>query len=449
MNSSKKTSTAGWPEVNRREILFTSAAAFAFASRGRSQAASSRAFEISGNRRFVVDKDGKPFLLQGDAAWSLIAGLTREDAEFYLENRSAKGFNTILVNLIEHQFAKDAPSNAYGQAPFRNRNDWTTPNEKYFAHADWVIRRAAKNGLTVLLAPVYLGYPGTEEGFIREVLANGPERLLRYGRFLGERYKDFDNIIWVMGGDRDPAGAREDVDAIALGIREHDERHLFTAHCHPDSVPAEQYPGPWLDLGNTYTYQIVHSRLLADYNRKPVRPTFLIETTYEGEHNASELQIRRQAYWAVLCGGFGHVMGNLPVWRFGAGWKSALDLPGSQAMEHWGKLFRSRRWFDLVPDQRHTLVTSGLGEFNGLDYLAAASTPDGRLVMAYMPSERTFTVDLGYMPAGKVRAWWFNPRNGTQVSPSEISAKGVRAFTPPAAGDWVFVLDDGSGAYPA
>jgi hypothetical protein len=141
-------------------------------------------------------------------------------------------------------------------------------------------------------------------------------------------------------------------------------------------------------------------------------------------------------------------MGNLPVWRFGDGWKRALDLPGSQAMEHWGKLFRSRRWFDLVPDQRHTVVTSGLGEFNGLDYLAAASTPDGRLVMAYLPSERTFTVDLGNMPADRLRAWWFNPRDGTPVSPSEISAQGMREFTPPAAGDWVFVLDDGSSAYP-
>ena len=140
-----------------------------------------------------------PFLLQGDAAWSLIANLTSEDAEIYLKNRHAKGFNAVLVNLIEHKFAKNAPRDIYGEAPFRGAADLSAPNEKYFQHADWVIRKAAENGLVVLLAPVYLGYPGLDEGFYDEVMANGPEKCLAYGRYLGQRYRGFDNIIWVMG----------------------------------------------------------------------------------------------------------------------------------------------------------------------------------------------------------------------------------------------------------
>jgi hypothetical protein len=54
-------------------------------------------------------------------------------------------------------------------------SDWSVPNEQYFEDADWVIRKAAENGQVVLLAPAYLGYPGTDEGFIDEVMANGPE----------------------------------------------------------------------------------------------------------------------------------------------------------------------------------------------------------------------------------------------------------------------------------
>jgi len=406
-------------------------------------------FRVSGNQRYLVDRHGVPFLLQGDAAWSLIANVTNEEASAYLKNRQAKGFNAVLVNLIEHKFAKNAPRNIYGEAPFSGQSDFAAPNERYFGHADWVIRKAAENGLVVLLAPVYLGYPGLDEGFYDEVLANGPEKCLAYGRYLGERYRGFDNIIWVMGGDRDPGPARESVDMIAYGIRESDRRHLMTAHCHSDSAPVEQYPGSWLQIGSSYAYEIVHLRLTWDYERKPAMPLFLIESVYEGEHNSSQVQVRRQAYWAVLCGEFGHVMGNYPLWSFSSGWQAAMDAPGSTALMHWGRLFRSRPWYDLVPDKDHKVVTGGVGEYWGLDYLAAAAAPDGSALIAYMPTARAITVDLSRLAKGRANAWWFDPRTGKATAAGSFATEGAREFRPPAEGDWAFVLDDASKQLPA
>ena len=403
---------------------------------------------ISENHRYLVDQKGTPFLLQGDAAWSLVANLTREDAEDYLKDRQARGFNALMVNLIEHKFAAHAPRNAYGEAPFPDPGDFSVQNEKYFAHADWVIRRAAEHGQLVLLAPIYLGYPGLDEGFYDEVMAMGPEKCLAYGRFLGRRYRGFDNILWVMGGDRDPGPAREAVDMVAYGIRESDRRHLMTAHCHSESAPVEQYPGSWLQVGTSYAYEIVHLRLGWDYDRKPAMPLFLIESIYEGEHNSSEVQVRRQAYWAVLCGEFGHVMGNFPIWCFKPGWREALDKPGSVGMQHWGRLFRSRPWHTLSPDTEHKVVTDGLGEFWGLDYLAAAVSADGRLMVGYMPTARTITVDLSKLAKGSANAWWFDPRTGKAVPAGTFPTDGPRQFTPPAAGDWVIVLDDSSALLP-
>jgi hypothetical protein len=404
-------------------------------------------WSISSNHRFVLDTKGQPFLVQGDAAWSLIANLSEPDVETYLRNRHAKGFNTLLVNLLEHKFSKNPPKDLAGESPFLDMQDWSHPNEKYFAHADWVIRKAADYGMVVLLAPVYLGYIGSDEGFIKEIVKTGPENARAYGRFLGQRYGKYENIIWVMGGDRNPGAALEDINMIVAGIREHDQRHLFTAHCHPDAIPVEQYPGGWLDIGNTYDYQIVHSRLLADYNRKPVMPTLLIETTYEGEHNASEVQIRRQAYWAMLCGGFGHVMGNLPIWSFNPGWQAAMDLPGSVGMMYWCRLFRSRPWCDLVPDQKHEVVTSGLGEFNGLDYLAAARTADGSTVIVYMPDSRTIKVDLTKVSGQITQGWWFNPRDGETMSIGTFRTRASKELHPPSDGDWVLILDDAGKRY--
>jgi Protein of unknown function (DUF4038)/Putative collagen-binding domain of a collagenase len=405
---------------------------------------------ISSDHRFLVDQNGLPFLMQGDAAWSLIVALNPSEVDEYLKNRRAKGFNTLLINLIEHKFCKHPPLDAAGDAPFQTPGDFSTPNEKYFAYADWVIRRARDYGMQVLLAPIYLGYRGTDEGWIEELLKLDPEKCLEYGRFLGKRYKDFDNIIWVMGGDRNPESALERVDLIALGIREFDRRHLFTAHCHPENSAVDQYSGGgWLDLNSTYTYEIVHAKLLADFNRPYVMPFFLIESSYEGEHNSSEVQIRRQAYWAVLCGGIGHIMGNRPIWLYDPGWQAAMDLPGSVGMMYWGRLFRSRDWNILVPDQKHEVVTSGLGEFRGLDYLAAGRTADGSSVIAYMPTSRKISVNLTKVSGANTRAWWFDPRNGKAFAAGEFPASGSHEFSPPGEGDWVLVLDDAAKQLPA
>jgi Protein of unknown function (DUF4038)/Putative collagen-binding domain of a collagenase len=411
-------------------------------------------FRISENHRYLVDAQGKPFLVQGDAAWSLIANTTKEDVLRYLENRQAKGFNTIVVNLLERRYAAKAPSNLAGEAPFADWHDWTTPNEQYFAYADWVLQQAADHGMTVLLAPAYLGYEGREDGpdgFYDEIMANGPEKCLAYGRFLGRRYRDFDNLIWVMGGDRNPGASRANVDMIAYGIREEDHRHLFTAHCHSDVYPEDQYPtSTWLDIGASYCYQIVPLQLIWHYGVKPVRPRFLLESVYEGPSQfATPLQMRRQAYWSVLCGGFGHVMGNFPIWLFDPGWPEAMDSPGAEGMVHWGRLFRSRPWFNLVPDQDHTVVTAGLDERWGLDCCVAAATADGSTIIAYMTSARTITIDLAKMSAGQARAWWFNPRDGAATAAGMFATDGTMDFTPPGEGDWALVLDDASANLPA
>ena len=396
---------------------------------------------VSTDHRYLVDRSGTPFLVQGDAAWSLISGLTDEEAETYLEARRRLGFNAIIVNLIEHKFR--GPVNRYGEGPFTKPGDFSTPNEKYFEHADSVIRTAREKGIVVFLAPIYLGYVGTDEGWIEELVRNGSEKALGWGRYVGERYRKFDNIVWIIGGDRNPDSARKEVDAVAQGIKETDDRHLLTAHCHPENSAVDQYGAEgWLDLNDTYTYRIVHEMLQRDYNRKPEMPFVLIESTYEGEHNASEVQIRRQAYWAILLGATGQFMGNRPIWLFDPGWESALVSAGARDMTRLSSLFASRRWFDFIPDQKHEVVIDGLGEFNGLDYLTAAITKNRKSIVAYLPSARPFTVNLNKILGENATVWWFNPRTGDTTPAGQFATTGSHKFLPPSEGDWVLVVDD-------
>jgi hypothetical protein len=415
--------------------------------------------KVSPNKRFLVDQNGAPFLLQGDAPWSLIVGVTREDAELYLANRQQKGFNTLLVNLIEHKFCRDPPRNIYGEAPFTTPGNFSTPNERYFEHADWVIRKAAEHDLQVLLCPIFLGSPHTDHGWYEELASQSMENCLKYGTFLGKRYAEFDNILWSIGCDHNPdRDGLERINFISLGIKEHDHRHLMTAQCFPEYSSVEVFSsGGWLDVNAAYSYSIVHRKISMEYQRSPVMPVFLIESCYEGEHNSSQVQIRRQAYWSVLCGGFGHVFGNFAIWPFGVEfgndaawppstekWQVELDLSGSVGMQHFGAFFRSRPWHDLIPDLKHEFVTGGLGEFRGLDYLAAAVSGDRRTLIAYMPSARAVSIDLARLHGSAVRAWWYDPRDGKAIRVGEFATMGSRDFTPPELGDWAMVVEDAS-----
>ncbi len=183
-------------------------------------------------QRYLVDAADRPFLIVGDSAWSLLTQLSTEDAELYLSDRQSKGFNTLLVNLLEHKFADNAPRNAYGDGPFRQDDDFSTADDSYFDHAEQVLRSAGQKGFLVLLAPAYTGAGGGDDGWYRAMEASGLDKLRDYGRYVGKRFKDFKNIIWVHVGDFNPPNKTLS-QAVADGIREILPQSLHTAHNGP------------------------------------------------------------------------------------------------------------------------------------------------------------------------------------------------------------------------
>ena len=409
---------------------------------------------LEAGKRHLVDAEGKAFLLNGDTAWSLVAELTREEVDAYLEDRRRKGFNAILVNLIERRFATRAPANRYGEAPFTQPGDFSAPNERYFAHADYVVGKAAEKGILVLLAPAYLGYDGGGQGWYREMAANGASKLRGYGRYLGRRFRHFPNILWVHGGDFNPPD-KALVREIALGILELDKRSLHTAHGAPETAALPYWSAePWLSINNLYTRKPVFSAALEVYGQSEM-PFLLIEGRYENEGGSegSEHRVRVQAYHALLSGAMGHVFGNNPMWHFsGPGlyrtsqtWQESLDSPGARSMAHLKNLFASRAWWTLEPDAANALLTNGLGD--GHERAVAARAADRSFAIAYLPSVRPLRIDLTRLAGPRVDARWLDPANGSysEAAASPFPAVGVRTFRPAGPnssgfGDWVLIL---------
>ncbi|GAB4108257.1 MAG: DUF4038 domain-containing protein [Acidobacteriota bacterium] len=416
---------------------------------------------ISQDRRYLETAEGRPFLVVGDTAWSLIAQLREEEVVEYLDDRRARGFNAIIVNLIEHKFAERAPAKLDGEPPFLADGDFSRPNPRYFSYAHWVVEAAHLRGISVWLCPAYLGWDGGDEGFFREVKAAGPRVLRAYGRYVGERFRDLPNVVWMAGGDYAlPESERWTGHELAAGIREGGASQLMTAHGGQTSAVATFGDASWLDIETVYSYRPdLWKEFRAAYRQVPVRPFVLIESTYEGEHGAPPERIRRQAWWGLLNGACGQFFGNNPIWYFdGPGfvhmrsapsWREALGLAGSRDTSRLGRFFATLPWHELVPDLDGRLVVGGAGDDSAK--AVAAHTADWRLAVVYIPadgsSRRELTLDLSRFEGG-VAGRWFNPaaEGGEAPAVGSLSAGRMQKLLTPGdngtgASDWVLVLE--------
>jgi hypothetical protein len=411
--------------------------------------------QVSPNKRYLVDQNGAPFLMVGDSPQALIGALPVEDADYFLANRRDRGFNTVWVNLLCADYTGCNPdgSTVDGIPPFTTPGQLSTPNEAYFAHADKVLSLAANYGILVILDPIETG------SFLSMLQANGPEAAYRYGRYLGNRYKAFANIIWMSGNDFQTWSNPDDdalVLAVAQGINDAGATQLQTVELNyrvSSSLDDARWV-PMVQLDAAYTYKPTYAEVLKEYQRPNFVPVFMVEASYESENDyTGPATLRRQEYWSLLSGAAGQLYGNRYTWPFIQDWKHHLDTPGTVQLNYVTALFGPRRWYDLVPDVSHSVVTAGFGTFtaegtvNDSDYLTAARTPDGRLIVAYAPTPRTFTVDTS-QAAGAVQARWYDPAAGTfhEIAGSPLPNVGQHDFATPGAnadgdGDWVLVLE--------
>jgi len=353
--------------------------------------------QVARDGRRLADRTGEPFLVNGDTAWSLIAQLNEGDIARYLDDRASRGFNAIIVNLIEHKFASRAPNTLAGVTPFLAPGDFAHPNPAYFYYAHAAVAEANQRGIAVWLCAAYLGWDGGDEGFFKEIKAAGPAALRQYGRFVGERFKDLPNIVWMMGGDFAlPVSERWAGDELAAGLREGGAAQLVTAHGGQTSGAETYGDQPWLAIDTVYSYKDdLRPPLLDAWTRRPIRPFVLIETIYEGEHDAKPERIRRQSWTAMLSGATGQFFGNNPIWHFDGptlfpaptDWQHALDLAGSRDMTRLDAFFRAHKWADLQPTADP--IATMAGNTPGVPAPVSAATGYRKLAVVYVPSVGT------------------------------------------------------------
>ena len=385
-----------------------------FAGAAATTASPAYPLKVSTNHRYLVDQNGVPFLIAGDSPQSMIGNISTSDAKTYFDNRKAHGYNAVWVNLLCDSYTGcNADGSTYdGIQPFTTPGDLSTPNPAYFSRVDTILNEAAADGIVVFLDPAETG------GWLDTLRDNGVSEDYNYGVYLGNRYKNFPNIVWQSGNDFQTWDGVDDnyVTAVANGIRSVDPNHIQTIelnYCLSGSLDDPNW-APIISLDAAYTYNPTYAEVLNEYNRGS-DPVFLVEAHYDGEDVGCDVNeegtpnvLRHQEYWTMTSGAAGQLYGS-QYWRFQSGWQTGTDSPGATQFGYMASFFRSLQWWNLVPDQDHTFVTAGYGTLSsgGLvtqsNYVTAALTPDGTLGVAYLPDSTTIAVNMGRL-SGRVTA---------------------------------------------
>ncbi|MET0554762.1 MAG: DUF4038 domain-containing protein [Vicinamibacteria bacterium] len=454
--------------------------------------------KVSPNGRYLVDQAGTPFRIHGDAGWDVAQKVTLAELRTYLDDRRAKGFNTVLtywgaaVDYVPENTTTPGSLGAGGARPFLRDTagnpwngamatpDFATPNAAYFAWIDTVIAEAAARNMLVLFGALYLGYDhGGSDGWTQALnnAANTQAVCTGFGQFLGNRYRNAANVIWYIGGDNTIPAVGSETEARALrvlqGVKAAGAAQLWTAHWIHDYLSTEATTfAPFMDLQHVYTHGPyptlgpTYPLARLGYQQTPVRPAFLLETTYEGNWGSTPVDIREYMWSAALSAVGGVVYGHGVLWKFDTaqspGWIPAMQSAGARDMQRLGALLDPMPWHRLVPsglDGMATLVTAGggtygtwshAGSLGGHDYVVAAADAQGAALVAYVPSTHvgSVTVTLAVM-AGSSFARWYDPTTGTStaIAGSPFPNTGTQTFTPPAAPhadgsrDWVLVIE--------
>ena len=414
--------------------------------------------KISDNNRFLVKEDGSPFVWIGETNW-FFAKLPPPIIDSILDKRSAQGFTVMSVSCRENLYNGEGPGNIGNL------------NEKWWLYLDEYIDKCAQRNLYVAIT---LGWWGL-------VMKNSETDLYKFGKWVGNRYKDKNNIIWFTLGEAGSHNRKNSIpgtklNALVNGIREGDTGDkLLTVHADFKRGTSISNDSELCDFNNWQTSQwccpadlprndkrlwTVWEAIQFDYkqlyNGKP-KPTLDSEAWYENNQDfcdAKGSNIRRRAYFTIFAGAFGHTYGAGGIWdglttKEGCSSSAlgAIHYPGAQYIGYLSSFLHKlgNNFLKLHPDQ--TLIAEG--NSNNYDaHIQATIANDHSFALIYSASDSFYLINTSKLSGQKLFSIWYNPRTNQyqRAQNVELTKNPFQKFDPPgdsgAGNDWVLILGD-------
>ncbi len=351
---------------------------------------------ISDDRRYFIQADGSPFVWLADTVWTMPQRMRWDDAAHFMRERKKQGFTVLQICALDPE--RDEGMHDPAGNPALIDGDLNKPNEEYFRYLDRILDTAESYGFYVLLLPVWgqlvVGDDWSGNTFEKTVTQ---ENAYAYGCYIGNRYKNRSNILWCLGGDRQPIHINIDyrgvwrlmAEGLAKGVTGKDlhwdqpdpswEEVCITYHTNYEmETGACSTMCYWTDEEAWISFimlQTGHSEgtrswawVEREYDREHAAKKFTYQKDYQMtwnvpvEKNMRRMPvwdgepyyerglsncslIRHRAYWNMLAGSFGFTYGNWAVWSstyqkdtrqglMADTWYDALSSVGSSQMKH-------------------------------------------------------------------------------------------------------------------
>lgn len=435
---------------------------------------------ISSDGKRLNNTQGTFFPLKGEGAWEAFGELSPSDLHFYLADRRARRFNTLIlqaINPIKYVASSVAPAaRGAGLAlPFLLNTSGTTwdgdptfsnfdaafssPNAPFFDWVDTGLATAESYGFLCVIDPIYWGFgQGSGDGLYKTIAntSNTQAVCFAFGQYIGARWKARKNIILSMGTDTFPTSGSETsarITKLQDGLISAGCRCLTLAHLQRSSGSRDYSDiASYITVRGTYagrssasTFGTNVARLRQEWAASPTMPTINLEDGYEADIGGgirTRAELRTLGWHAFLSAPAGSTgLGHGKIWTFDTGWQAALSSPGSLDRQILFTLvdLLSPTWGYLEPrglGGAGMLVTAGGGTLqtmaqaspttnanaaadntDGQDWVAAAVTPDLSLCVAYRPPTHTGTFTIDMTKmAGTTRRDWYDPTSGVFTS---------------------------------
>jgi hypothetical protein len=401
----------------------------------------------SGTGSYFADQFGQPIMLRSFAIWMLFShagrwsGTPQSTIDTAIGNLKTMGANAVMVKTFSHTTfgSTDDTGNTYdGITPFVSGNI-AVLNNTFWTRFDYLLNAAAAAGITVLINAAH-----ATSDFASGGILNGKTSTQwgNYGTALGNRYKGFPNIIWMMGGDYFDDIPTE-LTAFVNGIRGAGDTHLVSVEAFSETTSrrdisnnAAQTTGINVAQFNFgYSYNASYDVIEHAFAEASPIPCAWMDGYYDQNMGTSSRKLLRDdAWWSMSSGGRGYQYGSEGTWQWDSG--AAANLPGYEfpSLDQkgiWDAFASLPGWHKLIPDTDSSFVTAGRGTHvttftsggsggayntgsTQNTYVTAGVTADGTLAVVYLPVTATVTINPAEL-VGSYTVAWMDPVTGVKT----------------------------------
>ena len=385
------------------------------------------AIQHEAGKYYLSYSDGTPFFWLACTAWNGALKSTKDDWDFYLNQRKRNHYSVIQLVTTEW---RGLDKNPEGQTAFEGTGRIQIHPE-FFKRIDERIDAVNAKGL--LASPVILWALPFGQG--RELSPGYTlplDEAVLLAKYIVARYQG-NHVLWTLGGDGKYYGDQElkwkeigrqvfnDIDHAPVTLHPHGRSFVGDLYAQEDWYAMMGYQSSHSNAAGTVNW-INKGPMAEMWSKLKPMPYINMEPNYEeiGFRITAE-DVRNASYWSIFATPVaGVTYGANGIWPWLAegerilnhndkggvtGWRKSIEFPGSIQMGYLAEFIRQFDWWNLYPANEMLAQQPGEKTYN--HWISVVKSPDDKIIIAYIPYKAEIKL---FNPEGiQYSAQWFNP----------------------------------------